>query len=109
MFSRFHDCIEPPNGTFAMERIPKRKSAFELNVGIPEFAWGLAAQHAISLVGVFSYHVLIFVGTLGFWTWWLIGHLADLQNAAVPLTTVAVLISPFWSSEGILKTPRELA
>lgn len=109
VFSPFHDCVELPTGTFAMERIPKRKSAFQLNASAPEFAWGLSAQHSISLVGVVAYHMLIFLGTVAFWAWWLRQHPDDLQNAAVPLTVVAVLISLFWSSAGILKTSGEVS
>jgi hypothetical protein len=53
------------------------------------------------------YHVLIFASTFGFWAWWLLTHPNDLQNAAVPLTTVAVFLSLFWSSAGVLKVFRE--
>jgi hypothetical protein len=38
---------EQASGTFAIERIPKRKGALELNVGGVEYAWGLQAQHTI--------------------------------------------------------------
>ena len=87
-----------------MERIPKRKSALELKVNAPEFAWGLSAQHAISFAGVVLYHVLICAGAFAFWAWWQIHHPNDMQDAAAPLTVVAVLISLFWSSAGIIKS-----
>ena len=86
-----------------MERIPKRKSALELQVNAPEFAWGLSAQHTISFAGVVLYQMLIFAGEFAFWAWWQITHPNDLQNAAAPLTVVAILISLFWSSAGIIK------
>lgn len=54
----FHDCVEPPNGTFALERIPKRRGALELNVGLVEFAWGLQARYAISFFRLLLYHIL---------------------------------------------------
>jgi hypothetical protein len=68
-----------------------------------EPSWGIQAQHAISALRVVLYHLVIFAGTFGFWAWWLATHPSDLQNAAVPLTTVAMLLSLFWGSAGILK------
>lgn len=109
LWSAFHDCIEPPSGTLAIERIPKRKSLFELSRGGSEVepAWGLQAQHAVALTQVIFYHVLILTGPLGFWAWWQDQRPTDLQNAAVPLTTVAVLMSLFWSASGLLKISRQ--
>lgn len=103
----FHDCIEPPEGTFALERIPKRKHALELKLGTREFAWGLQAQYSISLILMVFYHILIFLGTFGFWAWWQATHPDDLQNASTPLTVVALFLSLFWSSSGVLKIFRE--
>jgi hypothetical protein len=96
-------------GTFAIERIPKRKSALEIKIGSLEFAWGVQTQHTISLMGLVVYHLLILAGTFGFWGWWIWMHPGDLQNAAVPLSTVAVLLSLFWSTAGVLKILRESA
>ncbi|KAH8648915.1 hypothetical protein BGZ60DRAFT_422582 [Tricladium varicosporioides] len=103
LLSIFHDCVEAPIGNFAIERIPKRKGALEVKVGSVEFAWGIQAQHVISLLRLVAYHVLIFAGTFGFWGWWQAAHPGDLQNAAVPLSAVAILLSLFWSSAGVLK------
>jgi hypothetical protein len=102
-----HDCVERASGTFAIERIPKRKGALELNVGRVEYAWGLQAQHTISFLRMLFYHALILIGPLGFWGWWQSNQLNDLQNAAIPFTAVTALISLFWSSAGILKVFRE--
>lgn len=102
----FHDCVEPASGTHAVKRIPKRNSALEIDTEDREFAWGLQAQHAISLVYVLFYHFLILVGTFGFWAWWNIRHPDDLQNAAVPLTLVIALLSLFWASAGALEKIR---
>ena len=106
ILSSFHDCIEAPDGDFAMERIPKRKSALQLETGTVEFAWGIQAQHAVSFVNLAVYHFLILAATFGFWAWWQTRHPGDIQNAAVPLTTVTVLLSMFWSSAGLLKVFR---
>ncbi|KAF8860704.1 hypothetical protein BDZ45DRAFT_305714 [Acephala macrosclerotiorum] len=40
-FSKLHDCVESPNGNFAIERIPKRRGALEVQVGSAEFAWSI--------------------------------------------------------------------
>lgn len=101
--SAFHDGVQPPIGTFAIERIQKRKGMMQVHGDSPEFSWGIQAQHVISFCRMILYHILIFAGTFGFWAWWLVKHPNDLQNAAVPLTTVAVFLSLFWSSSGILK------
>jgi hypothetical protein len=94
-------------GGDSFERVPKRKSALEIKINSMEFAWGIQAQHTISMVGLVVYHILILVGTLGFWVWWMRSHPEDLQSAAVPLTTVAVFLSLFWSAAGVLKVLRE--
>ena len=107
MWSVFHDCVEPESGSYALERIPKRKAAFELNTGGHEEAWGIQAQHVISFIHMLFYHCLIIAGTFGFWVWWEVNNPHDLQSAAVPLTTVAVLLSLFWSSAGVLRVLRE--
>ena len=107
MWSVFHDCVEPESGTYALERIPKRKAAFELNTGGHEEAWGIQAQHVISFIHVLVYHFLIITGTFSFWVWWMVKNPHDLQTAAVPLTTVSVLLSLFWSSAGVLRVLRE--
>lgn len=72
-----------------------------------EPAWGIQAQHAVALTQVIFYHVLMLAGPTGFWAWWQIQHPADLQNAAIPLTTAAVFLSLFWSASGLLKMSRE--
>jgi hypothetical protein len=109
MFSLLHDCIEPPTGDFALKRIPKRNGALELHIGVTEFAWGLQAQYAISVMRIGFYHLLILAGPFGFWAWWQVIYPDDLQNAVVPFTAVAVCLSLFWSSAGILKVFREPA
>jgi hypothetical protein len=79
------------------------KGMIEIYTNHLEFAWGIQAQHTISFLRMVFYLFLIFVGTFGFWAWWLLTHPNDLQNAAVPLTTVAVFLSLFWGSVGGLK------
>jgi hypothetical protein len=78
----------------------------ELKLNTREAAWGIQAHHKPHALVVFFYHVLIFSGTFAFWIWWQTTHPGDLQNATVPLSVVAVLISLFWSSAGVLKAFR---
>jgi hypothetical protein len=104
----FHDCIEPLlQGKDAITLIPKRKHAWEIGLGTREPAWGLQAQFCISFIRVLFYHFLMILGTFVFWIWWQITHPDDIQNASTPLTVVAVFISLFWSSSGVLKIFRE--
>lgn len=107
IFAPFHDCVEAPNGDFALNRIPKRKTLLQVETGMMEFAWGLQAVYRISFVSVLIYHLLILAGPFAFWGWWQSRHPDDLQNAAVPLTTVPVLLSMFYSMSGVLKIFRE--
>lgn len=102
-----HDCIEIPGDKFAIQRIPKRKEALLVKVNAPEFAWGIEARNSISLVGVFTYHILILAGPFIFWGWWLRYHPGDSQNGSVPITIVTVLLSLFWASAGILNILRD--
>ncbi len=102
----FHECSRVPDRCFALKRIPKRKLQVEMKTDVREDLWGLQAQHAISFLGVLSYHCLILGGPIGFWAWWLVKHPGDLQSAAVPVTVSLTLLSLFWSSAGILKGSR---
>ena len=105
--SFFHDCLGPPIGTTAVQRIPKKKSLLQWEANSVETAWGIQARHVISFLHVLIYHALILGGTFGFWAWWQWRNPNDLQNAAIPLTTVCVLLSLFWSSAGALKILRD--
>lgn len=68
-----------------------------------ESSWGIQAQHAISALRVVLYHLVILASIFGLWVCWMVTHPGDLQNAAVPLATVIMLLSLFWGSAGILK------
>ena len=103
LLSPFHDCVEPATGKFAVERIPKRNEIFELEAAGVEFAWGIQAEYAISLVNIIIYHLAMLAGPFGFWLWWQANWSHDVENASVPLTTVLVLLSLFWSSADVLK------
>lgn len=102
--SFFHDCLEPPDGTIAIEKIPKRKGVFEIKVGNREYAWGLSPHYSISFVLILWYHVLMLAGPFTFCTTWKAYHPDDVQNISVPVATFAMaLISMFWSASGVLK------
>jgi hypothetical protein len=103
ILSPLHDCVQPRAGRLALKRIPKRKRALLLKLDTREEAWGIQAHHKPHALIVFLYHVLMSAGTFAFWIYWQRTHPGDLQNATVPLTVVAVLISLFWSSTGVLK------
>ncbi|KAG4439306.1 hypothetical protein IFR05_005239 [Cadophora sp. M221] len=107
VFKLFHDCIEPPDGGLALERIPKRKRALELKIRNREQAWGLLAQHSISALLIFSYQAMIVAGPLAIWGWWQALHPDDIQNASTPLTVVVALLCLFWGSAGVLKVLRD--
>lgn len=103
LLSSFHDCIELRTGTTILRRIPKRKQPLQLKVNDPEEAWGLNAHYTPHFLRVFLYHCLVLAGTFAFWTWWLVIHPNDLQNASVPFTSAATIIALFWSSLATLK------
>lgn len=101
--SSLHECIEPAWGDFALVSTPKKKGVFAIGANAREFAWGLQAVHSISFIYMLVYHAVMLSWALGLWVWWERRHPGDLQNAAVPITTVAVLLSLFWGSAGVLK------
>ncbi|KAH7409342.1 hypothetical protein BKA64DRAFT_393870 [Cadophora sp. MPI-SDFR-AT-0126] len=103
IFKPFHDCIEPPDGGLALERIPKRKEAFELKVGTREQAWGLLTQYSISALLLLVYLIICFVPFVGFWVWWQLKHPGDLQNASTPLMVFATLLAVWFASLVYLK------
>ncbi len=107
MFAPFHDCAEPLYGKDALDTIPKRKTPLAVGTFGREHAWGIQAQHSISVTHVVLYHFLIIAGILGFWGWWQARHPSDVQSAAVPVTTMLGLFSLFWSSAGFFKPFRE--
>lgn len=107
MLALFHDCTEPLLGKDALDSIPKRKTPLEMERNGREQAWGIQAQHVISFVHMVFYHFLIIAGTFGFWGWWQAKHPDEIQNAAVPVTTMLCLLSLFWSTAGVLKIFRE--
>jgi hypothetical protein len=69
-------------------------------------AWGITVRHEISVAYVVCYHVLILALTFAYWGWWQHNHPDDLQNAAVPITVVAGLLSLLWGANGILTEGR---
>lgn len=71
-----------------------------------KIVWGIQTQYSISFLYVALYHLIMMAGPIGFWVWWQKHHPDDLQNASIPVTTTAVLISLFWSATGIFKMPR---
>ncbi|PVH88843.1 hypothetical protein DL98DRAFT_158071 [Cadophora sp. DSE1049] len=103
IFKLFHDCIEPPDGSLALERIPKRKEALELKVGTREQAWGLLTQYSISALLLLVYLIICFVPFVGFWVCWQIKHPDDLQNASTPLMVFATLLCVWFASLVYLK------
>ncbi|CZR58307.1 uncharacterized protein PAC_08199 [Phialocephala subalpina] len=105
--ANIHDCVEPADGTFAIERIPKRRGPLEIRESSIERAWGIQAQNDISAIGVVTYHFLAIAATIGFMGWWIHGHAGDLQTATVPLSIAISLIALFWSTVGVLKLLRE--
>lgn len=71
-----------------------------------KIVWGIQTQYSISFLYVALYHLIMMAGPIGFWVWWQKHHPDDLQNASIPVTTTAVLISLFWSATGIFEMPR---
>ena len=105
--SWYHDCYIMGDSISAIERIPKRKSALEVESGALEFAWGLHAHFAISLVRLLLYHSFLFAGTIAFWAWWQTKHVNDLQDASILVLAVAAIVSLFWGCAAVLKISGE--
>lgn len=81
-----------------LEKIPKRDHEIEEDDDEPETFWGLLAMEEIQFIRIALYTMLILVGPLAFWVFWMkSGHSADLQDATVPLmvafSSIALLVS----------------
>lgn len=85
-----------PSG--ALDRIPKRNKWLNVVERRREIFWGLLAVHRPSSFRVILYHIVILIGPFIFSFLWLFlwGHPGDLQNAVIPFSMVAVLLSMFW-------------
>lgn len=105
--SPLHECYKITEREIALEKIPKRKSEFEVLIDTNELAWGLEVRYCISLIYIVLYHLIILSGPFIFWVVWQRYHPNDIQGAAVPAAIVIALLSLFWSSAGVLRTLRD--
>lgn len=87
-----------------VDRVPKKKSLWELQVKGHDSAWGLECKIEISFMRNLLYHAIMILGVVAFWGWWQGSHPADLQNATAPLTVLTGLFSLYWTSIGALRT-----
>ncbi|RYN18368.1 hypothetical protein AA0113_g9767 [Alternaria arborescens] len=104
----FHNCVPHLINRRVIDRVPRKKSKFAIrdDNSMEHQAWGITVRHEISVAYVVCYHVLILALPFAFWGWWQYNHPDDLQNAAVPITVVAGLLSLFWGANGILTEGR---
>jgi hypothetical protein len=81
-----------------LECIPKRNRRVIEDGLHRETFWGLQAREELSFIRVAVYHVLLIAIPFVFLGLWLsvMGHQGDLQDAAVPITVLGVLLSLFW-------------
>ncbi|KAL6722351.1 hypothetical protein ACLMJK_001458 [Lecanora helva] len=99
-----------------LQLLPKRCSKWEIdNDDEKDEAWGLYAVFGVSFYKVVLYHLLILIGPLVFWGFWLSKWPRDWQNASVPFFAVVVLLSLLWlpmvhrSSDSSKEKKRKLA
>ena len=104
----FHNCVPHLINRRVIDRVPRKKSKFAIrdDNSMEHQAWGITVRHEISVAYVVCYHVLILALPFAFWGWWQHNHPDDLQNAAVPITVVAGLLSLFRGANGILTEGR---
>ncbi|PVH88884.1 hypothetical protein DL98DRAFT_565731 [Cadophora sp. DSE1049] len=104
IFKGLHKCRIPAEGCAALNRIPKRISAFEAEVSSYEHAWGLLAQYTTSAFLVLIYLLLSLASLFGFWGWWQRRHPDDLQNASTPLVVFVTLLGTWLASYTYLES-----
>ncbi|RYO66330.1 hypothetical protein AA0116_g2938 [Alternaria tenuissima] len=104
----FHNCVPHLINRRVIDRVPRKKSKFAIrdDNSMEHQAWGITVRHEIAVAYVVCYHVFILALPFAFWGWWQHNHPDDLQNAAVPITVVAGLLSLFWGANGILTEGR---
>lgn len=59
-------------------------------------AWGLHVNVDLSFFRTVVYYVIILLGPVAFWGWWLHQWPTDWQNATVPMMVSLALLSSFW-------------
>lgn len=98
-----HKCRHVPDERRYMSRIPQKKAEYRSSPHVRQtdrVAFGIQAGYMPSVAVFFVYHAVLVLAGFGFWIWWLNKHPSDLQNAAVPLFTVGMLITSFWALFG---------
>lgn len=104
-FWPWHECIEPLTERRLYQCIPKKRSIWALDCPGDSIAWGLESGYKISFIHVVVYHFILVASTFGFWGWWQSRFPQDVQGAAVPITVILALLSVFWQSTGLLRSP----
>lgn len=74
--------------TDCLDLMPKRVVG-PLKRGSRVEGWGLQPMEGLSMWKFISLLAIVWLGTLAFATWWLVGHPNDFQNAFVPATYAA--------------------
>lgn len=101
----WHSCNPPSDELTMMDRVPKKKSFWELQARGHDSAWGLECRFEISFARNVCYHMIMLLTGVSFWGWWQAYHPGDLQNATAPLMVLIGIVSVYWTSVGILRTP----
>lgn len=100
-----HTCRGPKTRkTHYVDRIPKRIKKWESGNEDPDdpYIWGIQARYKPCILAIFIIHSLILGSMFGVGGWMQKTHKGSLQDAAVPVTIAAVLLSLFWSTSGVL-------
>lgn len=79
--------------------LPKKKTELEEGGDNREIFWGVYAREMPSFRMVVIYNVICILPLLVFFFLWLfpLGHGAELESAAVPLSIMLGMLSLFWS------------
>ncbi|KAL4899578.1 hypothetical protein BDW74DRAFT_108769 [Aspergillus multicolor] len=96
----FHRCKKATGcSAGTLELLPKKRTPLEEHGDKRQPFWGIYAQEIVCFRWVVAYNVVCLLPMVIFLFLWMfpLGYKGDLQNAAVPFTMVAGMLTLFWS------------
>lgn len=95
---RWHRCRHTPTtSNKAIQSIPRRETALDVNIDHSEIFWGLHVKEKFSILAIVVYNLIAMTPSLAFFFWWIFGSKEkDLSNGSVPATLTLTGLGLLW-------------
>lgn len=96
---RWHRCRHTPTtSNEAIQSIPRRETALDVNIDHSEIFWGLHVKEKFSIFAIVVYNLIAMSLSFAFFFWWISDSKEkDLSNGSVPATLTLAGLSLFWA------------